>query len=163
VHHFHIQHNHHIVLSYYEKSSSVKFSLSGRDDNLNRFQTAGNLFLTQTQADQISSRLRSPLVQLRSIHGFDQHRTLRDSPVARMIKASPPLVSCLTHNRSLLPPRCVLLHNDSRPELSYSASRNDLSGQLSERHAFNMTRGPSTIQSSVDTDEITISPNTTNI
>ena len=45
-----------------------------------RFESisTGNLFLTQTQADQIISRLRSPLVQLKStFRGFAQRRTIR--------------------------------------------------------------------------------------
>ena len=57
--------------------------MSGRDDDLNRFQPAGNLFLTQTQVDQINSHLRSPLVQLKyTFRGFAQRRTIRDNQLS---------------------------------------------------------------------------------
>ena len=58
---------------------SVKFSLSRRDSDSNRFQLAGELFLTQTQTYLRQDSLRSPLIQLRYSHGFEQHRTLRDT------------------------------------------------------------------------------------
>ena len=58
---------------------SVKFSLSGRDCNSNRFQLAGELLLTQTQTYLRQGSLRSPLVQLRYSCGSDQRRTLSDT------------------------------------------------------------------------------------
>ena len=58
---------------------SVKFSLSGRDDDSNRFQPAGELFLTQTQTYLRQGSLRSPLVQLRYSHRSEQLRTLKDT------------------------------------------------------------------------------------
>ena len=54
----------------------------------------------------------------------------------------------------------------TRPGLSWATQlhgQNELSGQLSDRHAFNMTRGPSMFWSLIDTDRITISHHTTNI
>jgi hypothetical protein len=57
--------------------------------------------------------LRSPLVQLRSIHGFDQCRTLRDWSTARTIKPSLPLDSHPAPRTSLLPLGCALLQNES--------------------------------------------------
>ena len=58
----------------------ASFSLSERDGDSNRFQPAENLFITQTQTDQINGHLRSQLVQLRStFHGFAQRHTIRDN------------------------------------------------------------------------------------
>ena len=57
----------------------VKFSLSERDGDSNRFQPAGELFLTQIQTYMCQGSLRSPLVQLRYSHGSDQGSTLKDT------------------------------------------------------------------------------------
>ena len=86
-------------------------------------------------------RVGSPLVQLRYSRGSDQRRTLRDT-------TSLPGSSGLAYHRliplaphtSLLPLVCALSLTRSRPELSYLAARSErLTGQLSARHAFNMT------------------------
>ena len=106
---------------------SVKFSLSGRDGDSNRFQPAGELFLTQTQTYLGQGSLRSPLVQLRYSSGSDQRRTLGEStnlPGRSGLEPALGLTS-LALRTSLLPPVCALLLAGSRPELSYSASRSE--------------------------------------
>ena len=67
---------HQLMLRYH---CSAKFSLSGRDDDSNRFQPAGEFFLTQTQTYLHQGSLRSPLVQLRYSRGSEQRHTLRNT------------------------------------------------------------------------------------
>ena len=107
---FHVHHNHHLIIQLLRCWCESSFSLSERDGDSNRFQPAGNFFLTQTQADQINGHLRSPLVQLRhTFCGFDQLPGLAPhnlgQPAARMIRTTLPLGSRLALRTSLLPSR----------------------------------------------------------
>ena len=85
---------------------STKFSLSRRDDDLNRFQPVGELFLTQTQTYLHQGSLRSPLVQLRYTHGSEQCRILRDT----------------TSLPGSLGPTCTWTHATSSPHILTSSS-----------------------------------------
>ena len=90
---------------------SVKFSLSGRDGDSNRFQPAGELFQTQNQTYLRQGSLRSPLVQLRNqLRGSDQCRTLRDSTnLLGRSRLEPTLgLTPLALHTSLLPLVCAL-------------------------------------------------------
>jgi len=61
------------------KGTQVKFSLSGRDGDSNRFLPSwGNIPNTHPGIPREGS-LRSPLVQIRNqIRGYDQRRTIRE-------------------------------------------------------------------------------------
>jgi hypothetical protein len=82
-------------------------------------------------------------------------RTLRDYPSARMIMTFKSSAFGLTPTA---PFRGALYTYQSRPELSYSDSRSETleSGQLRERHAFNMTKKDSKNRSLSDTDGVTV-------
>ena len=103
---------------------SVKLSLSGRDNDSNRFQPARELFLTQTQTYLHQGSLRLPLVQLRNqLRRSDQRRTLRDSTsLPGSLGLACNGLTPLAPRTSLLPLVCTLSLTRSRPELSYSAS-----------------------------------------
>jgi hypothetical protein len=92
--------------------------------------------------NQINGHLMSPLVQIRSIHGSDQHCTLRDTTGCQVDQDSNlPLAS---HRLPLHPYYLQCAHFDRMIPGQSWATRlhgwNDLSVQLSERHAFNLDR-----------------------
>ena len=104
---------------------SVKFLLSGRDYDLNWFQLAGELFLTQTQTYPRQGSLRSPLLQLKSNSWVQSAPHNQGRPAARTIRTTLPLGSRLAPHTSLLPLVCALSLTGSRPKFSYSASRSE--------------------------------------
>jgi hypothetical protein len=81
--------------------------------------------------------------------------TLRDYPSARMIRTFKSPALGLTPTA---PFQGHFILVDSRPELSYSDSRSETleSGQVRERHVFNMTKKDSKNRSLSDTDGVTI-------
>ena len=104
---------------------SVKFSLSGRDGDSNRFLPSWGIIANTNPYFPHRGRIGSPLVQLRNqLCGFDQRRTLRDSTnLPRRSGLKPALgLMLLALRTSLLPPVCALSLTGARPELSYSAS-----------------------------------------
>ena len=85
---------------------------------------------------------------------------VRSAPALSGITLLPGQSGLLNHlpldSRLRLPSEAYFILIDSRPELSYSASRSVFGhGQLRERHAFNMNMKGSKIQSLIDTDGVT--------
>ena len=102
---------------------SVKFSLSGRDGDLNRFQLAGELFLTQTHTSRIGVTSGHLWYNSRTVTGPISAAPLGILPVCQEVLARPTLgLMPLAPRTSLLPPVCALSLIGSRSELSYSAS-----------------------------------------
>ena len=102
---------------------SVKFSLSGRDGDSNRFQPARELFLTQTYTSPIGVASSHLWYNLGTVAGPSSAAPLGILPVCQEVQARPALgIMPLALHTSLLPPVCALSLTGSRPELSYSAS-----------------------------------------
>ena len=138
---------------------SVKFSLSWRDGDSNRFLSSWRGIPNTNPINLISGFLGSPLVQLRN-RGSTQRRTLRESTL-------PGGQSHLLDLRQWLPAHPYYLQSAhfhfSASGLSWATrlrGRNELSGQLSDRHAFNMTWGCTTNWSLTDTDGDRSTPKT---
>ena len=105
---------------------SVKFSLSGRDDNLNRFQPAENLFLTQTHTSSIRVASGHLWYNSSTVVGSISTAPSGILPVCQKVQAQPTLgLTPLAPRTPLLPLVCALSLTGSRPELSYSASRSE--------------------------------------
>ena len=126
--HYHNHHHHHHYLTIYlilvnlRCRCSVKFSLSERDGDSNRFLSSWRGIPNTNPASPHRSCIRSPLVQLRNqIYGARKHRTLREST---MPGTPDPLDS-----RYWLPAHPYYRQGAHfhfsvfRPELRYSASR----------------------------------------
>jgi hypothetical protein len=114
-----------------------------RDDDSNRFLTSWWNFPTQTTLiGQVS--YRSPLVLLEFSRGSELNHILRDQPVARMHQALPTLGQTVSpHN--CLPLVCATSYQISGLNRATRLhGRNDLSFQLSVRHAFNLDWCPTT-------------------
>ena len=105
---------------------SVKFSLSGRDDDLNRFQAAGDLFLTQTHTSLVGVASGHLWYNLGTVAGPSSAAPLGILPVYQEVRAQHALgLTPLAPRTPLLPPVFALSLTGSRPELSYSASRSE--------------------------------------
>ena len=104
----------------------VKFSLSRRDDDSNRFLPSRGIIPNTNPYFPHRGRIGSPLVQFRNqLRGSDQRCTLRDSTnLPRRSGLEPALgLTPLAPHTSFLPPVCALSLTRALPELSYSASR----------------------------------------
>ena len=152
--HYHNHHHHHLTISLnlvnLRCRCSVKFSLSGRDGDSNRFLSSWRGIPNTHPIHLIKGFLGSPLVHLRN-RGSEQRRTLREStlPGGQSHLGLTPIVP----RTSLLPLGCAL----SLPRLPAWI---ELLGQLSDRHAFNMTWGRITNRSLTDTDRDRSTPKT---
>ena len=103
---------------------SVKFSLSRRDNNLNQFQLAGELFLTQTHTSPIGVTSGHLWYNSGIVAGLSSTALSGILSVCQEVQAWPALgLTPLAPRTSLLPLVCALSLTRSRPELSYSASR----------------------------------------
>ena len=116
-------HHHHLTISLnlvnLRCSCSVKFSLSGRDGDSNRFLSSWRVIPNTHPIHLINGFLGSPLVQLRN-RGSAQPLTLREStPSGGQSHLG---LTPMAPRTSLLPPGCAVSLFGSRPELSYSAS-----------------------------------------
>ena len=130
---------------YYEDRAHVKCSLSRSDGDSNRFLTSWRVIPHTNHTHQSSELQITVLHYPGPIRGFDRHRPYsRTVPVTEVSKVyqgcaprshRSPQPSPILRMAARLPVRIVFkLHG-----------RNDLSFQLSVGHAFNKTRGPSTI------------------
>jgi len=130
---------------YYEDEAHVKCSLSRSDGDSNRFLTSWRV-IPHTNHTHWSSELQ--IIVLRypgPIRWFGRHRqyprTVPATEVSKVYQGGAPRPrrspqpSWIQHMAAQFPARIVLRLR----------GRNDLSFQLSVGHAFNMTRGPSTI------------------
>ena len=100
----------------------AKFSLSGRDGNLNRFLPSWGFIPNTHPINLISGCLGSPLVQLRNKFVGPPRSTLLGSPLCQVVNLTFGLTP-IAPRTSLLPPECALSLFGSQPEFSYSASR----------------------------------------
>ena len=119
------------------KGSQVKFSLSGRDGDSNRFLPSCGIIPNTHPSIPREGSLRSPLVQLRNqIRGYDQRRTIREPLCQGWSGLQPALgLTPMALRTSLLPSR-VRTFTANGPGLNWTTrlrGRNDLSGQLCER------------------------------
>ena len=102
---------------------SVKFSLSERDDDSNRFQPARELFLTQTHTSPIGVASSHLWYNSGIVEGLISAAPSGILPVYQEVQAWPTLgLTPLAPRTSLLPPMCTLSLTGSWPKLSYSAS-----------------------------------------
>ena len=103
---------------------SVKFSLSGRDGDSNRFQPARELFLTQTHTSPVGVALGHLWYNSGIVAGSISAAPSEILPVCQEFQAWPALGRMpLAPHTSLLPLVCALSLTVSRLELSYSTSR----------------------------------------
>ena len=128
------------------KRTPIKFALSRRDADSNRFLPNWGIIPNTHPYFPHRGPIRSPLVQLKSksrvrpaphpLRFYQSARKLgtRTHPWTHAI-SSPHFLT--TSRVRTLTPRVPGLSGATRLH-----GRNDLSGQLCERHAFNMTRGP---------------------
>ena len=102
---------------------SVKFSLSGRDGDSNRFQPAGELFLTQTHTSPVGVASGHLWYNSGIVVGPINAAPSGILPVCQEVQARPTLgLTPLAPRTFLLPPVCALSLTGSRPDLSYLAS-----------------------------------------
>ena len=130
------------------KGAHVKFSLSGRDGNSNRFLPSWGIIPNTHPYFLRRGRIRSPLVQLKS------KSWVRPAPHPQRYYQSTRRLGTRTHPWThaigcphILTASRVRTLTARVPGLSLATrlhGQNDLSGQLCERHAFNMIRGPPT-------------------
>ena len=105
---------------------SVKFSLSGRDSDSNRFQPVGDLFLTQTHTSPVGVASGHLWYNSGTVVGPISAIPSGILLVCQEVQARPTLgLMPLALHTSLLPPVCTLSLTGSRLELSYSASRSE--------------------------------------
>ena len=105
---------------------SVKFSISGRDGNSNRFQPAGELLLTQTHTSPIWVASGHLWYNLGTVMGLISAAPSGILPVYQEVQAWPAIgLTPLAPHTSLLPPVCALSFTGYRPELSYLASQSE--------------------------------------
>ena len=101
---------------------SVKFSLSGRDGDLNRFQPARELFLTQIHTSRVGVTSGHLWYNSRTVTGPINAAPLGILPVYQEVQARPTHgLTPLAPRTSLLPLVCAHSLTGSRPKLSYSA------------------------------------------
>jgi len=102
---------------------SVKFSLSRRDDDPNRFQPAGELFLIQTHTSPFGVTSGHLWYKSGIVVGLISAAPSGILPVCQEVQARPALgLTPLASHTSLLSLVCALSLTVSWPELSYSAS-----------------------------------------
>ena len=130
--HYHSHHHHHLTISLnlvnLRCRCSVKFSLSGRDGDSNRFLPSRGIIPNTNPNFPHQGHIGSPLLQLRNqLHGSDQRRTLKDSTnLPRRSGLEPALgLTPLALRTSLLPLVCALSLTRAWTCLSYSASRSE--------------------------------------
>ena len=130
---------------YYEDEAQVKCSLSRSDGDSNRFLTSWRV-IPHTNHTHWSSELQITILHYPGpIRGFGRHRQYpRTVPATEVSKVyqgcaprprRSPQPSPIQRMAARLPARIVFRHR----------GQNDLSFQLSVRHAFNMTQEPSMI------------------
>ena len=140
---------------FYVVAAQVKFSLFRRDGDSNRFLSSWRGIASTHLSIPREGSFRSPLAQVRNkfagpisaaplgmpiYQGQDSNLTPRSYAID-----SPHILA--TNRGAYLNQRGI------QPELTHRLhGRNDLSGQLSVRHAFNMTRGHTAYRSLSDTD-----------
>ena len=127
-HNSHHHSHHHVTISLYLVNlrcrCSVKFSLSGRDGDSNRFLPSWGIIPNTHPINLISGCLGSPLVQLRNKFTVPSNTALSGNPLCQVVNLTFGLTPMAPHT-SLLPPECALSLPGFRPELSYSASRSE--------------------------------------
>ena len=126
-HYHNNNHHHHLTISLnlvnLRCRYSVKFSLSGRDDDSNRFLSSWRGIPNTHPIHLINGFLESPLVQLRN-RGSEQRRTLRESTLPGgqshlwTYANSSPHILTTTRVRTFT-------SRTIRPELSYLTSRSE--------------------------------------
>jgi len=130
---------------YYEDRAHVKCSLSKSDGDLNRFLTSWRV-IPHTNHTHWSSELHITMLHYpRPNRGFGRHRQYpRTVPATEVSKV---YQGCAPRPRRSPQPSPIQRMAPRFPArvVFRLCGRNDLSFQLSVGHAFNMTRGPSTI------------------
>ena len=130
------------------KGAHVKFSLFGRDDDSNRFLPSWGIISNTHPYSPHQGRIGSPLVQLRSKSWVRPapHPQRYYQSARRLRTRTHPCTHAIGSPHFLTTSRVHTLtaHVPSLSGATRHHSRNDLSVQLCERHAFNMTRGPPT-------------------
>ena len=138
---------------------SVKFSLSGRDGDSNRFLSSWRVIPNTHPSHLINGFLGSPLVQL-------QESRVRPAPHPQGVHSARWSISPRTYTNGsphILTTTRVRTFTSRSSGLSWATrlhGRNELSSQLSDRHAFNMTWGRTTNRSLTDTDGDRSTPKT---
>ena len=104
----------------------VKFSLSRRDGDSNRFQPTRELFLTQTHTSPVGVALGHLWYNSGTVVGPISAAPSGILPVCQEVQAQPALrLTPLASRTPLLPRVCALSLIGSRPELSYSVLRSE--------------------------------------
>ena len=161
--HYHSHHHHHLTISLnlvnLRCRCSVKFSLSRRDGDSNRFLSSWRGIPNTHPIHLINGFLGSPLVQL-------QESWVRPAPHPQGVHSARWSISPRTYANSsphILTTTRVRTFTSRSSGLSWATrlrGRNELSGQLSDRHVFNMTWGRTTNRSLNDTDGDRFTPKT---
>jgi len=131
---------------YYEDEAHVKCSLSSSDGDSNRFLTSWRVY---------SPHKPQSLINWATDHHIALSRTnsrVRQAPPVPEDRSGDRGIQGIPWLRVMLSSFSTTITNTARTSGRFSARivlrlryRNDLSFQLSVGHAFNMTRGPSTI------------------
>jgi hypothetical protein len=134
----------HLVLLQWR--SSIKFSLSGRDDNSNRFLPSWRIIPNTNPDIPHEGSHRSSLVQLRNqLRWPDQRCILRDATLpgrSELVTRPWAHANSSPHIFTSSRVRTFYLLTSGLSWATRLHSQKDLSGQLNVRHAFNMTREP---------------------
>ena len=144
------------------KCTPVKFSLSGRDGDSNRFLSSWGIIPNTHPYFPHRGHIRSPLVQLKSKSRVRPalHRQRYYQSARKLGTRTRPWTHAIGSPHILTTSKVRTL-TARVPGLSWATwlrGRSDLSGQLCERHAFNMTRWTSNGRSLNDIDGITTIP-----
>ena len=128
-HHYHPPHDHHhLTISLHLVNlrcrCSVKFSLSERDGDSNRFLSSWRGIPNTHPINLISGCLGSPLVQLRNKFAGPHSAALLGSPLCQEVNLSFRL-TLMAPRTFLLPLECALSLLDFWPELSYLGTRSE--------------------------------------
>ena len=149
---WHFQHHHHTITiqvfhkHYYDDEAQVKCSLSRSDGDSNRFLTSWRVY---------SPHKPHSLIKWATDHRITLSRTnsrVRQAPPVPEDRSGDRGIQGIPRLRAAPSSFSSTITNTARTSGRFPArivlrlrGRNDLSFQLSVGHAFNMTRGPSTI------------------
>ena len=130
------------------KGAHVKFLLSGRDGDSNRFLPSWGIIPNTHPYSPHQGHIGSPLVQLRSKSrvGPASYPQRYYQSAKKLRTRTRPWTHAIgsPHILTTFRVRTLTARVPSQSCATWLHGQNDLSSQLCERHAFNITRGPPT-------------------